>query len=116
MNQHEDTELSSTIKAQATRHEAPLALGWHITAALKQADPLLTPPPRPPFWWAVLQQRWVGMGVAFACGLIISLTVTLFHAAPREDDRLLQEVVAGHVRSLMVALVQRQTGFFPAGA
>jgi len=43
------------------------------------------------------------MGVAFAFGLTLSLTVTFFHAAPSEDDRVLQEVVAGHVRSLMVA-------------
>lgn len=102
MNHHEDTELSNTIKAQATRHEAPPALRGRIVAALKQADPLLAASPRRPFW-AVLQQQWVGMGVAFAFGLIASLTVTLFHAAPRDEDRLLQEVVAGHVRSLMVA-------------
>lgn len=102
MNHYEDTELSDTIKAQATRHEAPSALRGRITAALNQADPWLAARPRRPFW-AVLRQQWVGMGVAFAFGLIASLTVTLFHAAPREEDRLLQEVVAGHVRLLMVA-------------
>lgn len=100
MNRHEDNELSSAIKAQATRHKAPPALRSRIDASLNQVVPPLAAPPSRSFW-ASLQRQWVGMGVAFACGMIASLTLTLFHAAPRDEDRLPQEVIAGHVRSLM---------------
>jgi anti-sigma factor RsiW len=101
MNDHEDLALSQAIKAQATRHEAPPALRGHICAALNGAEPLRATPPYKRFW-ASLQRQWLGMGIAFAFGVIASLTATVFHAASSEQDRLSQEVVAGHVRSLMV--------------
>lgn len=102
MNFHEDAELSNAIKAQATRHEAPSALRERIAAKL-QAAPLIATPRPSRSLWVVLQQQWVGMGAAFAFGLILSLAVVFFHAASSDDDRVLQEVVAAHVRSLMVA-------------
>lgn len=102
MNPHEDTELSNAIRAQATRHQAPLALRDRIVAALDQADAAPITPPRARSFWTAWQQ-WLGMGVAFACGLIVSLTVPLFHTVLGEEDSVSQEVVAGHVRSMMVA-------------
>lgn len=96
----EDTELSKAIKAQATRYAAPPALRERIVAALNQAEPVKAAPPRRPFqtFW----QQWGGMGAAFACGVVASLVLGSFQAAPGEEDRLSQEIVAGHVRSLMV--------------
>jgi anti-sigma factor RsiW len=102
MNHHQDSELSQLVKAQATRYEAPLALRDRLRVALNKADSFSGTPPRQAFW-AVLQRQWLGMGVAFTCGVIASFTVTLFQAAPSEQERLSQEIVAGHVRSLMVA-------------
>ena len=102
MNLHEDTGLNMAIKTMATRHKAPPELHGRIVAALTREDPLPAPPPRKRFW-ASLQQQWAGIGLAFACGVVASLTVTMFHAAPSEEDRLAQEIVAGHVRSLMAA-------------
>lgn len=101
MNRDEDTELSKAIKAQATRHAAPPALRERIVAALNQAESVPAAPPRRPFqtFW----QQWWGMGVAFACGVVASLVLGSFHATPGKEDRLSQEVIAGHVRSLMVA-------------
>ena len=43
------------------------------------------------------------MGVAFACGVVASLAIGSFLAVPGEEDGVAQEVIAGHVRSLMVA-------------
>jgi len=102
MNHHQDSDLSQAIKAQATRFEAPTALRERLGAALIKADALSSAPARQGLWTS-LQRQWLGMGVAFACGVIASFTVTLFHAAPSEQERVAQEVVAGHVRSLMVA-------------
>ena len=102
MNHHQDSELSQLVKARATRYEASLALRDRLGAALSKADSLSGTPPRQGFW-AVLQRQWLGLGVAFACGVIASVTVTLFQAAPSEQERVAQEIVAGHVRSLMVA-------------
>jgi anti-sigma factor RsiW len=102
MNQHPDSDLSQVIKAQATRHVAPAALRDRLGAALIKADSLSSPPPRQGFL-ASLPSQWLGMGAAFACGVIASLTVSLFYASPNEEDRLSQEVLGGHVRSLMVA-------------
>ena len=101
MDHHEDTELSNAIRAHATRHEAPPGLRDRIVLALNQADPLLAAPRGRPFWasW----QHWLGMGGAFAFGIVVSWAAILFYANRGEEDRLSQEVVAGHVRSLMVA-------------
>ena len=106
MNHHKDTQLSNAIKAQATRHQAPPALRERIITALNQTDTPLAVSRKP--FWLVLQQQWLGMGIAFACGVLVSLTVLLFYVAPT-DDRLSQEVVAGHVRSLMLAHLEDVT-------
>jgi anti-sigma factor RsiW len=102
MNHHQDSDLSQVIKAQATRYEAPTALRDRIGAALIKADESSSVPASQGLW-ALLQQQWLGAGVAFACGVIVSLAVTLFQVTPNEQERLSQEIVAGHVRSLMVA-------------
>jgi anti-sigma factor RsiW len=102
MNHQQDSELSQLVKAQATRYEAPRALRERLGAALNKADSLSGTPPRQGFW-ALLQSQWRGLGVAFACGVIASVAVSVFYAAPGEEERLSQEVVGGHVRSLMVA-------------
>jgi anti-sigma factor RsiW len=102
MNQQEDSELSDAIRTQATRHELPPALRGRIVSALHKADKLYAVPPRISFR-ASLQQQWLGWGLAFACGVLASLSVSLLYISHRDTDSLAQEVVASHVRSLMVA-------------
>ena len=101
MNRDEDIGVSRAIKAQATRYAAPPAVRERIVAALNQAEPAPAPPSRSRFqaFW----QQWGGMGVAFACGVVASLAIGSFLAVPGEEDGVAQEVIAGHVRSLMVA-------------
>jgi hypothetical protein len=90
-HQDDDPKMGIAIKAQATRHKTPPALHSRILVALNQADQLHTAPIRKPFW-ASFQRHWLEMGVAFACGVIVSLAVNLFHAAPEDEDQLSQEV------------------------
>jgi anti-sigma factor RsiW len=102
VKQDQDSELGKAIRAKATRFEAPAALRGRIGAALTDADPASTAPRRSLFW-TLRQSQWLGMGAAFACGVIASVAVSLFYAASNDEDRLSREILAGHVRSLMVA-------------
>ncbi len=130
MNPHQDdapggpTEtLAALIKARATRYDAPADLRAQISASLVQApsplkgtQPAVVIPsdPNPAFqarhalqaprrvegsWWP----QWLNVGAAFACGLLVSLAITRFMPQIDSQDRVAQEVVDGHVRSMMVA-------------
>jgi anti-sigma factor RsiW len=106
MNREEDTELSEAVKAMATRYPAPPGLRERIVTAVSHADSAHTAAAAPRRSFRTLRtvwQQWGSMGVAFACGVIASLAFGPFFASQGEEDLLSQEVVAGHVRSLMVA-------------
>jgi anti-sigma factor RsiW len=96
MDQHEDTELSSILKAQADRHTAPAALRERIVTSIRQAEAASQHEAKPQGW-----RQWLNMGAAFATGLIASVIAAYFFTAASAQDRLAQEIVASHVRSLM---------------
>lgn len=98
MNTHEDNELSEAIKARASYHEAPPVLREGILAALGQMETRAPAKTHSPLMWS-----WMRLGLAFACGVLVSLGLLRFHDTASGHDQLLQEVVASHVRSLMVA-------------
>ena len=100
MDHQEDTEIAALIKSQAQYHEAPPHLRDRISAALKQAK-LADPTPLKNRWPA-WQQGW-GWSVAFAVGVMLSIAVTFFYGVPGQQERLMAQVIDGHVRSLMVA-------------
>ena len=88
----EHAELDALVKAGARRYAAPAELGNSIRAALAGAEPSGNGRRWP---------AWLGLGAAFACGLLASVLVARF--LPQDQGGLAQEVVAAHVRSLMVA-------------
>lgn len=94
--------LSQAIQSRATRFRAPAAVRERIVTALRLADSAPAATPQKSFW-TPLQRAWFGTGLAFALGAITSASVLLLQGAGADDERLTQEVVAGHVRSLMVA-------------
>jgi anti-sigma factor RsiW len=98
MTQHEDAELSAIMKTQAGRHTAPAALRERIVTSIRQADAASPRASNPQGWRA-----WLNMGAAFAMGVIASVTVVFFITSANAQQRLAQEVVASHVRSLMAA-------------
>lgn len=100
MDQHDDTELSALVKAKAARYEAPAELRRQIGASVAQA----AAPRRQAIW----RLAWpgLGFGVAFACGVLASVLATYFYAALRVEDRVTNEVVSAHVRSLMAGHLQ----------
>jgi anti-sigma factor RsiW len=101
MDPHQDSALDALVKAKATRYEAPAKLRDRIGAALQRSDTTPAVRQRAMRWPAWPQ--WLNVGVAFACGVIASVVVIQLSPMPDDQDRLAQEVVSGHVRSLMVA-------------
>jgi len=95
----DDSVLGGAIRTQASRHRAPPALAANIVAALA-AEAGAEPARAGTGWWR--GPGWLRLGSAFACGLLAGLAVLLVNPAPA-DDPLVREVVASHVRSLMVA-------------
>jgi len=100
MDQHEDTELTALIKAQAKYYEAPPSLRDRISASLDRAKAADTAPK--PSRWAAWRQGW-GMGLGFAFGAILAVGIMFFSGMPGQQDRIVAQVIDGHVRSLMVA-------------
>lgn len=98
MDRHEDAELSAIVKSQADRHAGPAALRERIVASIRQADALSRREAKPRGW-----RPWLNMGAAFAMGVVASVTAAYFLSAASAQERLAQEVVASHVRSLMAA-------------
>ena len=100
MNNREDTELSTLIKAQAMRYDAPKSLREQISLALDRADSA-NPAPKSSRWTA--WRQWWGMGAAFAAGIMLSAAIMGFYGVSGQQDLLEAQVIDSHVRSLMVA-------------
>ena len=88
--------LSAAVRASADRFRASQALRSRVRTALAEAA---TPPPSRlgrRFW------TWLGAGSAAAGAAMLAASLALFLAAPGAQDRLGEEIVAAHIRSLMV--------------
>ena len=92
----ESGALSAAIKRKATRHAAPPGLRQGIHAAVARA----APSEKSSGWpgW-----RWLQMASTLACAILASVLMTRIVLAPEDLVRVNDEVVAAHVRSLMVA-------------
>lgn len=90
--------LGGRLADEAQRHAAPEYLKHRIHTALR-AESAHQPAGRasPRAWpWA-----WINLGLAGAMAAALAVTLTLYLGQPRADDRLEQELVASHFRSLM---------------
>jgi mycothiol system anti-sigma-R factor len=86
--------LHEAIKADAPVYDAPARLRQKIRAQLQENRPPVRKTPR----WS---WTWVNFGLATACSTVLAVLITLHVAAPAESDRLEQEVIAEHNRSLL---------------
>lgn len=91
----EELRLRERIKGEATYHAAPPRLAARIMATLPE-DTAIDARRVLPRWNA-----WM-LGSALSAAFALMLGVGLFVTLPSVSDRLADEVVAGHVRSLMV--------------
>ena len=85
--------LSKALGTHAPYHRMPDALRARLSASLPReaAQPGRSAPHR----------QWLPLGAALAAGMVLALGANLFMAGRATDDRLADEVIAGHVRSLM---------------
>ena len=92
------SDSNATLDELLNYHAAPAGLKAIILARLQQAE---SPVSRPLFSWNRLL-RWP-IGAAFAGGLAAALLLVQFQLQQDTTTPLLQELVAGHIRSLQVA-------------
>ena len=86
--------VHAAVSAHATRFRAPDGLVDRITDALPAA-PARAAPKVTRFWYG-----W-GIGAASAATMAIALGIGLHITQPNSDDRVADEVVANHVRSML---------------
>jgi anti-sigma factor RsiW len=88
--------MNSAVRQHAHYHTAPRHLARSIRSTLR-AHAELERPHRRVAW------GWFASGAAFACAVALTVSLTLFQLGPRgETSSLDRELVAAHIRSLMV--------------
>lgn len=90
--------LQSAISAGSVYFKPPANLRRRIRSALREAGKAETQP-RVTAWWA--SWRWLSIPVSLAFFVIIIWALGPILTAPSSDDLLMQEIISGHVRSLM---------------
>lgn len=90
----EQLALRAAISRDVTYFNVPSDLVSRINVALPSA-PLRASPPAKPIW------NWSGMGAVLVSMIAVAWSVSLYLALPSADDRLADEVISSHVRSLL---------------
>lgn len=108
METDDSDEFSTQLKQNLPRYQAPPGLESRIrrtiaeqarNAALPSGAPVAeTMGERLARWW----QQWAGIGIGFACGALLTVAVVHYRGAGFNQDAFEQQLVASHVRSLMV--------------
>jgi anti-sigma factor (TIGR02949 family) len=91
--------LQAGIRRHARYHVAPTALAARIRAQLERQSPA-------PRRWRLGRPRlgqWLPLGAAVAATAILSWTAALQYAAGSADERLAEQVIAGHARAVLTA-------------
>ncbi|HEY8099508.1 MAG TPA: anti-sigma factor [Burkholderiaceae bacterium] len=86
--------LRSTLKFNAASYKVPDHLRHRILNDLNANK--VRPKKFGNISWA-----WINFGVAAACSFAFALTLSLYLAVPSETERINQEIVASHFRSLL---------------
>jgi mycothiol system anti-sigma-R factor len=90
--------LQTAIKAHASSHTAPASLRHRIKTDLTRSNKRNT---KRSHKLATLSWSWINLGVATAFACAFSITLALYLSVPSATERLDQEIVASHFRSLM---------------
>jgi anti-sigma factor RsiW len=95
--------LSQAIGHAAPRYKAPEALRARIADALaaEAAAESRTAPAPPPGVVGSGPWRPLALAASLALAIVASSGVTAYFTIPSEQDRLVQDLVGGHIRSLM---------------
>ena len=91
-------DLKTTLQASGLRYTSPPELRRHIRESLREAAQ--PAPVRRDFIW-LPALRWAGAVAALAFVAVTSWELGRISRAPSGEELVAQEVIAGHVRSLM---------------
>lgn len=103
MDERRHPELSELIRGHATRYTAPPELAARIGAALDAAaagEAAPAPAPRLGSSRSRLPWRPLALAASFVLAVVLSSGTTWYVTASDRQDRLAEEVVEGHVRSM----------------
>jgi anti-sigma factor RsiW len=95
-------QLRSALREGADYHAAPAALRQRLSTSL--APPTAPPTPRPWAGAATAVQRWLGwrpMAASLAMASVLAVALNLAWMRATQADRVLDDVVASHVRSTL---------------
>ncbi|MED5612729.1 anti-sigma factor family protein [Janthinobacterium sp. P210005] len=92
--------LRAAVKQHAAGHAAPAFLQQRLRQALQEEGKQARKAPRGRKW-AQLPWAWINFGVASASTAALAVTVALYLSVPSDAERLDQEIIASHFRSLM---------------
>jgi len=92
----EATRLGDRIRQDAAYHKAPAGLAARVLASLPDTPAAPARAPSTPWW-----KPW-GFASGLATAFALVLAVGVYLAMPGADERLTDDIVAAHVRSLMV--------------
>jgi anti-sigma factor RsiW len=93
-------DLPAELKQHMTRYKAPPGLERRIRHAIAQESG-----GKAARWTARLSAlftRALPLGLSFACGLLVAVSVVTLRGGSQGEEGIEQQVVAAHVRSLMV--------------
>jgi anti-sigma factor RsiW len=92
--------LRAALRSHATYFSAPRHLESRLKAMLAQKNERKTQPARRAWNWFGPSQ-WLNPAAALASVIAVAWSVGIYLALPSASDVLAEEVVSGHVRSLM---------------
>jgi anti-sigma factor (TIGR02949 family) len=88
--------LRTALRTSALYFTPPPSLHKQVRAAVRRASRTDTRP----LWWSL---RGLSVAVAMAIVVLLVWSSGLIHMRPKVDGQVLQDVIAGHVRSLMAS-------------
>ncbi len=91
-----ELDLRSAIREEISYHRAPKNLERRVRLMVREAGNV-----RPRV--AVLSWRWAGMAAALMLVAFVSARVATLRMGPSQEELLTEEIIAGHVRSLMAS-------------
>jgi len=92
--------LRAAVSQHGMRHAAPAALQQRLHQALQEEPKESKASPRQRKWTR-LPWAWINFGVACASTAALAVTLALYLSVPSDAERLDQEIMASHFRSLM---------------
>ena len=88
--------LKSALRSDSLYFKSPANLQKHVRTALREAS---KDEPKP----VILSWRWLAFGTSLAFIAVIIWSLAFTKSRPSTDELLAQEIVSGHVRSLMAS-------------